>query len=294
VVLLMVLYLVGLGLGDVEDITLRGLNAVKKCSKVYLEAYTSILSYGLSKTQLEESYGREIEEADREFVESACDGVLNSAKTEDIALLVVGDPFGATTHSDLVLRAKSLGTPVKVIHNASIVNAVGCCGLQLYSFGEIVSIVMWTENWQPDSYYDKIRANRERGLHTLCLLGLSRNMLIWYKWVLDIKTKEQSVENLMKGRKIFEPPRYLTCAEAAGQLLEIAKRRKANGETLAYENNTMVVGLARVGWDDQKIVYCSLEEMNTIDMGSPLHSLIIPGHTHPLEDDMLRTFTAKP
>lgn len=43
--------------------------------------------------------------------------------------------------------------------------------LQLYSFGETVSIVMWTDSWQPDSYYDKIAANRSRGLHTLCLLG---------------------------------------------------------------------------------------------------------------------------
>lgn len=37
----------------------------------------------------------------------------------------------ATTHSDLVLRAVKLGIPYKVIHNASIMNAVGCCGLQV-------------------------------------------------------------------------------------------------------------------------------------------------------------------
>jgi len=42
---------------------------------------------------------------------------------------------------------------------------------QLYNFGETVSIVFWTESWQPDSFYDKIVRNVERGLHTLCLLG---------------------------------------------------------------------------------------------------------------------------
>lgn len=42
---------------------------------------------------------------------------------------------------------------------------------QLYSFGETVSIVMWTDTWQPDSYFDKIQSNKSRGLHTLCLLG---------------------------------------------------------------------------------------------------------------------------
>lgn len=37
----------------------------------------------------------------------------------------------ATTHSDLVIRAKQSGVQYRVIHNASILNAVGCCGLQV-------------------------------------------------------------------------------------------------------------------------------------------------------------------
>lgn len=41
------LYVVGLGLGDERDITVRGLEAVRKCDKVYLEAYTSLLALGL-------------------------------------------------------------------------------------------------------------------------------------------------------------------------------------------------------------------------------------------------------
>lgn len=39
----MVLFLIGLGLGDEKDITVRGLEIVKSCSKLFLEAYTSIL-----------------------------------------------------------------------------------------------------------------------------------------------------------------------------------------------------------------------------------------------------------
>lgn len=46
------LFIVGLGLGDEKDITLRGLEAVKKCEKVYIEAYTSLLSFGLSSDGL--------------------------------------------------------------------------------------------------------------------------------------------------------------------------------------------------------------------------------------------------
>jgi hypothetical protein len=37
------LYLVGLGLADETDITIKGLDVVRKASRVYLEAYTSIL-----------------------------------------------------------------------------------------------------------------------------------------------------------------------------------------------------------------------------------------------------------
>lgn len=63
---------------------------------------------------------------------------MSRAKDDDVALLVVGDPFGATTHSDMVVRARQMGIRVDVVHNASIMNAVGCCGLQLYRFGQTV------------------------------------------------------------------------------------------------------------------------------------------------------------
>ena len=39
----MVFYIIGLGLGDEKDITVRGLEAVRSSSKVYLEYYTSLL-----------------------------------------------------------------------------------------------------------------------------------------------------------------------------------------------------------------------------------------------------------
>lgn len=50
--------------------------------------------------------------ADRDLVESNADLILSNVKDEDIAFLVVGDPFGATTHTDLVLRAQEIGAKV--------------------------------------------------------------------------------------------------------------------------------------------------------------------------------------
>ncbi|VBB31192.1 unnamed protein product [Acanthocheilonema viteae] len=204
------LYLIGLGLGNVDDITMKGVAAIQKCSRVYLESYTSIMSFGLDKKKLEEFFNKEIQEADRTMIEQDYNTILDEAFDLDVCLLVVGDPFGATTHTSLVLTARKVGVNVEIVHNASIINAVGCCGLQLYRFGEMISIVFWEENWHPDSYYFKIAENRKRGLHTLCLL--------------DIKVKEQTVKDMMRGRKEFLPPKYMSCSEAAKQLLEIADR----------------------------------------------------------------------
>lgn len=126
----------------------------------------------------------------------------------------------ATTHSDLILRARQKGIEVKVIHNASVMNAIGACGLQLYTFGHTVSIVFFTDSWRPDSFYDKIKNNLDMGLHTLCLL--------------DIKVKEQSIENMVRGRKIYEPPRYMTVNQCIEQLLEVEERRQEKGITSIY------------------------------------------------------------
>ena len=50
----MVLYVIGLGLWDEKDITVRGLECVKSCSALYLEYYTSVL--GIDKDKLEKFY----------------------------------------------------------------------------------------------------------------------------------------------------------------------------------------------------------------------------------------------
>jgi diphthine methyl ester synthase len=68
-------------------------------------------------------------------------------------------------------------------------NAVGECGLQLYNFGQTVSLVFFTENWKPDSFYDRIKENFDLGMHTLVLL--------------DIKVKEQSEENLLRCMLVY-------------------------------------------------------------------------------------------
>ncbi|KAF0408218.1 diphthine synthase [Gigaspora margarita] len=266
------LYIIGLGLCEETDITVKGLEAIKSCEKVYLEAYTSILM--VPKENLEKFYGKELIIADREMVESQSDEILLNANSLNIAFLVVGDPFGATTHTDLMIRARELNIPVTVIHNASIMNAIGACGLQLYNFGQTISIPFFTDTWKPDSFYDRIKENRDLGLHTLCLL--------------DIKVKEQSIENLARGKKIYEPPRYMTINKAIQQLLEIEETRNQK----VYTAESLAIGIARLGSStDQQIKVGTLNQLLSQDFGSPLHSLVIVGsRVHILEIDFMRFF----
>ncbi|KAI1926091.1 diphthine synthase [Ophidiomyces ophidiicola] len=265
------LYLVGLGLADETDITIKGLDVVKKAERVYLEAYTSILL--INKEKLEAFYGRPVIVADRETVETGSDDILAGADKVDVAFLVVGDPFGATTHTDLVLRARELGIPTRTIPNASIMSAIGCAGLQLYNFGQTVSMVFFTETWKPSSFYDRIKENAQVGLHTLVLL--------------DIKVKEQSLENMARGRKIYEPPRYMTVAQCASQMLEVEEERQEG----VYSPDSLAVGAARVGAENQKLAAGTLRELTELDMGEPLHCLILLGkRTHDLERDFIRDY----
>ncbi|KAB2572422.1 Tetrapyrrole methylase [Lasiodiplodia theobromae] len=269
------LHFIGLGLADEKDVTVRGLEIIKRAERVYLEAYTAVLL--VDKETLEAFYGRSVIIADREMVESSSDDILADADKVDVAFLVVGDPFGATTHTDLVLRARELNIPTNTVPNASILTGVGCTGLQLYNFGQTISMVFFTDNWRPASWYDKILENDAIGLHTLVLL--------------DIKVKEPNLEALARGKIIYEPPRFMSVAQCAQQMIEI-EEEKGNG---ICGKDALAVGVARVGAPDQTIVAGTLEQLSQSDLGKPLHSLVLIGkNTHDLERDYLRAYAVDP
>lgn len=134
-------------------------------------------------------------------------------------------------------------------------------------------MVFFTETWKPSSFYDRIQENVQIGLHTLVLL--------------DIKVKEQSLENMARGRRVYEPPRYMTVAQCAQQLLEVEDERKER----IYGKGSLAVGAARVGAQDQRLVVGTLKELCEVDLGRPLHSLVLLGRrTHDLERDFIREF----
>lgn len=277
--ILRMLHLIGLGLGNEKDITVNALEAIRdKCTYVYLENYTSVLASTPAK--LEEFYGKKVTICDRAFVESnGVDGMLTLAGKEDVAFLVVGDCFAATTHSDLVLRAHEKKVKVKAYYNASIMNACAGSGLQLYNFGKTVSLCFFTPTWKPDSFYDSIKMNKlNGGLHTLVLL--------------DIRVKEPTVEALCTGKKIYEPARFMSVSTAARQMLYVENEVRKEG---VYDEDSIVVATARVGQEDERFISCTLKEMCRVNAGGPLHSLILVGtEVHELEENMLKHYRAKP
>ena len=169
-----------------------------------------------------------------------------------MAFLVVGDVFSATTHTDLFLRAKEKNIDIKIIHNTSILTAVGDVGLELYKYGKTTSMPYFEKGFEPETPYDVIKQNKSNGLHTLVLL--------------DIK-----------------PDRKMTVYEAISQLLQIQEKRTEK----IFTSDLMIVGCARLGSDNFTIKYGKVQELQNNDFGKPLHCLIVPGKLHFMEEDML-------
>ena len=69
--------------------------------------------------------------------------------------------------------------------------------------------------------------------------------------------------------------------------MEIIESREKNEEEGAVDAETVCIGLARVGADTQRIVSGTLTELSQIDLGEPLHCLIVTGKLHPMEIEFL-------
>jgi len=247
---------IGLGLHSELGISLRGLDEAKGADLVLAEFYTSLMP-GLSLEQLERLLGKPVKVLSRPDVEEKAEQtVLSEANTKTVAFLVPGDPMAATTHLDLRLRAEKAGIKTRVIHGASVTSAVSSViGLQNYKFGRTVTIPIVEAGTLPESPYDFIKENLRRGLHTLVLL--------------DIKAEEET---------------YMTIPQALKQLLAIERKRRENITT----NQTLAVGVARIGSEDMKIKAGRVGRLQLYDFGSPPHSIVIPGRLHFMEAEALQ------
>lgn len=247
------LTLVGLGLYDEKDVTLRGIDAAKAADVIYIELYTNAWH---GKDGLEKIVGKKITELMRENLEQGAEKIIDEAKTKDVVLFVSGDPLIATTHSTLLSDAKHAGVETRVVHNASIVSAIGETGLHVYKFGATATVPFpeKTGGKLPDSVYDVLASNKASGLHTLLLLDIT-------------------------------PEKCMTPNDAMRTLLELEKTR---GEKIFTEETDIIV-FARASAPDAKIFFGTTRNLKDIDFGMPPMVVIVPGKLHFSEREFLES-----
>ncbi|HOW36626.1 MAG TPA: diphthine synthase [Candidatus Pacearchaeota archaeon] len=166
-------YLIGLGL-NVDEISKRALEILKKCDFIYLEGYTVDFPY--TQKDLEKVIGKKIEMKNRDSVEDL--NLIKQAKTDDIALLVYGSPLSATTHITLIEEAKKQKCKYEIFHNASIIDAIAETGLQVYKFGKITSMPAWIpeKSFKPTSFMEILKQNLSIKAHTLVLIDIGLDL----------------------------------------------------------------------------------------------------------------------
>ncbi len=251
---------VGLGLYDEKDISIKGLEEIKKADKVFAEFYTAKL-VGTSIEKLEKLFGKKIIVLNRNETEKG-DTIINSAEKEDTVFLTAGDSMTATTHIDLRIRAIKKGIKTKVIHASSIITAVsGLLGLQNYKFGRTTTLAYPQENYFPTSPYDVIRENKKMGLHTLVLLDIQE-----------------------------DKKRYMTANEGLKLILDMEEKVKSK----IFDKESVICVVARAGSDKPVVKAGTIKELIDEGFGKPFHSIVVPGRLHFMEIEALRVLAQLP
>lgn len=252
---------VGLGLNDEMGISLRGLQEVRTADEVFLELYTSLLP-DLSMNHLQEISEKKVHLVSRKDLEELNgEAVLQAAKVGKAVLLVPGDPLVATTHVALRIEAERRRIKSRVVHGASISSAaIGLCGLHSYKFGKSVTIP-FHDRAPSDTPYAVIAQNKNSDLHSLCFLDMEA-----------------------------EKKRYMGIDEGLRALLGVENRKKKRIVT----ENTLAVGLARVGSDNPKIKASPVKEILKYDFGGPPHCIVFPATLHFTEVEALIILAGAP
>lgn len=244
----MVLYLIGLGLGSLDYVSLKTIREAMNCHVAYLDTYTGFISRDLMDL-LKNKLDKRLKIACRRDLEDNLEKIVEESREMDVAVLVPGDPLIATTHISLLIEASRRKIPYKIVHGISIYStAVSVTGLQVYKFGKTITLPRIGD---PVETYKTIKENQERGLHTLVLL--------------DTADEGLTIPNAL--RKLLEAEDLLN----QGILKE----------------DTLTIGLARIGLEDQSIKVGTVKELISEKYPPPPHALIFPGELHFMEVEAL-------
>lgn len=231
----MSLYFVGLGIANIKNLSLKGLEILKKSDIIFLENYTNLFEN--SKEEIENFIGKKVEILKRKDIEEDYKKILKLAKTKEVSILIFGDPFFATTHIFLKNEAIKNNINVEVIHSSSSLCSIFAYGISSYKIGKIVTIPLKSKIFDfPRSIYETIKLNKDRNLHTICLLDI------------DIENNE-----------------FLKPKEALKFLLDMENHFKEN----VISKEDVVLVLSRIGYKDENIYFGRIEKIRDLEIEIP-------------------------
>ncbi|MFL2953328.1 MAG: diphthine synthase [Euryarchaeota archaeon TMED192] len=254
------LRLIGIGPGDLGLMTVDAVEAAAGSDHRFLEGYTATLP--IEQEELLESRIGPWNRLMRPDIEMP-EELLRLARSSVVALLVVGDPMQATTHVDLLLRARDAGLDTEIIPGISATTlAITLSGLQSYRFGRQVTLPFPYGDYLPVSPLRYILDNKSRNLHTLVLLDLDPT-----------------------GLGVTSPV-HMSPAEAGGVLLKMVEKYSVEDDSemgaVKGVSDWPVIVLSDLGTRESRVCSTNIRGISNVK-GGRIHCLILPSSMDDLE-----------
>lgn len=234
----MALHLISTGLGFDKNLTIRAINTLKTCNKIFIHWKSAYQFDNLA--YFESIINSKIEIL---FDHVNYDELIEMAHEHLIAILVSGDPLSYDICRNLYLGAKKRHIKVGLIHNASIFNTIAKCGLQCYKFGRKIIIDMKRDGIL-DEIVSALKSNFTRKLHTLFVLDISLNRIP------EITGLTSSNINQLDVRKISP--------------FEFINSISSNIEQ-SIQSETLILLISKLGLDNESIVVTNFSKLKRLD-----------------------------
>lgn len=249
------IWFVGLGISGSRSIPNEAVKILSNADIVYMEQFTSPISK-TDLTKIKKMTKGQFKIAKRWLVEDGSE-ILRNAKRKRVVLLSYGDPYVATTHTELRTRAIQERIKTHSIHaSSSLTSIIGQCGLHFYKIGRVATVMSEAKSLTTP-YYVTYK-NIIEGNHTVLLLEYNQD----------------------KG--FFLEPK-----DALESLIQTEKGQRRN----VIGPSTFVIVASRIGLKDQAIQCGQVSSLMKADFGRPPHTVIVPGRLHFTEADALKTMS---
>ncbi|MCY4489968.1 MAG: diphthine synthase [Thaumarchaeota archaeon] len=241
-----------MGISGYDSIPSQAVKVLSDADIIYMEQFTSPIS-DIELAKIKKMSHGEFHIAKRWLVEDGSE-ILKNAKKNDVVLLSYGDPYVATTHTELRTRATMDNIKTCAIHaSSSLTSLIGECGLHFYKIGRIATVMSDAESLTTPYYV--IYKNIIEGNHTVLLLEYNQD------------------------KDFFLDPK-----DALNNLL----RTEDGQQRHVLSPATFAIVASRVGQIKQGIMCGNISSLLDADFGMPPHTIIIPGRLHFTESDALK------